>query len=155
MFRTCVLLLFLSLFASAHAQEACPWLTRGTAAALMGGDVSASVHVSAGEGTCEFMRGAQGDRDGGTPGSSLQIRIEVGHLPLKECATGDRLAGIGQDAIFCRMDAGREHHEIIGGRVRGRYFWVIFTEREVNDNDKTSRRRFLEEAAEEVAGNLF
>jgi hypothetical protein len=153
--RACLLLFMLSLCPGARAQQACPWLTQGTAAGLMGGDVSASVHVSAGEGTCEFVRAVGGDHPGAGSKSSLHLRIVVSHLPPPECARGERLTGIGQDAALCRTDAKGEHHEIIVGRVRTTHFVLTLTAREASASHEASFRGSLEQAAEEVSGNLF
>lgn len=155
MWRACALLAMLSLCAGANAQEVCPWLTQGTAAALMGGSVSANVHVSVGEGTCEFSRGAGGDHAGAAMGSSLHMKIVVTNLPPKECVTGERLTGVGEDAVLCRMDSEGEHRETIRGRVRATYFLLTLIAKETSTTDKGSLRRSLEQAAEEVAGNLF
>jgi predicted oxidoreductase len=148
-----VLLFLLAPLTKARAQDACPWLTRGTAAALIHGDVSASVHVAAGEGTCEFTRDAQADHQGGVFGNNLQMKIKVSHVLPKVCASGERVTGIGQDAVSCSSDVGGVHQELIQGRVRARYFLLALT----GSSTATTavRRHLLEMAAEEVAGNLF
>ena len=161
MWRAYVLLVVLSLTSEVPAQEACPWLTQGTAAALMGGDVNARVHVANGEGTCDFTRGAAGDHPdypdhpGGAAGSSLHMSIAVSHVPSRECVTGEHLTGIGQDAVLCRVDAKGAYREIIRGRVRATYLVLTLTDREASASDEASLRRALEQAAEEVSGNLF
>ncbi len=144
-----VLLLMLSLGAAAHAQDVCPWLTQGTAATLMGGEVSTSVHVAGGEGMCEFLR------RGSTGTHSLAMRIAVNHQTPQDCPSGERLTGIGQDAALCTSDAGGEHHVIIRGRVRSIHFLLTLVGRENNASEKALMRTALEQAAEEVAGNLF
>jgi len=136
--------MLLALVAAAHAQQACPWLTQGTAAALMGGEVSATVHGSATEGTCEFQR---------SPPGSLHMSIAVSHSQPKQCTTGEPLTGIGQDAVFCMSDAGNGHVVTIRSRVRSTFFLLTLTGKVTTD--KASLRNVLEQAAEEVAGNLF
>lgn len=150
-----VLLILLSLCAVGGAQEACPWLTQGTAAVLLGGDVSASVHVAKGEGTCEFSRVGVGNQPEDASAANLKMRIAVSHLPPKECATGEHLNGIGQDAVFCATDWEGEHQELIRGRVRATFFLLTLATRRSSGSDLKSLRRVLEQAAEEVAGSLF
>ncbi len=148
-----MLLVLLSMCAHATAQGSCPWLTEGTAAALMGGEVTTSVHVSAGEGTCAFVRVNAGDPASASGGMHLEILVS--HLPAKRCATGERLLGIGQDAVFCRTDTAEHHQQTIRGRVRTSYFVLDLTSKASMAGDKGLSRRSLEEAAEEVAGSLF
>lgn len=155
MWRACSVLILFLLSTGALAQQVCPWLTQGTAATLMGGAVSANVHISTGEGTCEFVRTSDDDHPGAALASNLQMRIAVSHLPPKECATGERLTGIGQDSVFCATDVEGKHQEMIRGRVRGNYFLLTLTARGNSATDKATLRPTLEQAAEEVAGNLF
>lgn len=155
MLRACALVFLLSLCAKAHAEEACPWLTKGTVAALMGGDVSVAVHVLAGEGTCDFLRDANGGSNGPAPGDGLHLRIAVSPLPPKECATGERLTGIGEDSVLCSMDVEGTHREMIRGRVRDKYVLVTLSIAKKNPAYDASLRQMLERATEEVAGNLF
>ncbi len=117
----------------------------------MGGEVRAIVDVRAGEGFCEFSSITADDP---FPAGSLRLKITVNHLRPKECSTGERLTGVGQDAIFCVVDAQAEHSQSIRARVRGIYFLVTVSGK-VSGTAEKSRRRCLEEAAEEVAGNLF
>jgi hypothetical protein len=144
--RAIVLLILLSLAAVVRAQGACPWLTQGTAAALMGGEVSATVHGSASEGTCEFQRSAPG---------SLRMSIAVSHAQPKQCTTGEPLTGIGQDAVLCSNDVDGEHRLVLRGRVRSSYFLLILTGKEASVSETASLRHALKQAAEEVAGNLY
>jgi hypothetical protein len=140
--------------AVAHGEEVCPWLTQGTAAALMGGDVTSNVHVSAREGSCEFLRSEGNDRLSGVSDTSLHMKIVISHIPPTECVTGKRLTGIGQDAFLCITNAGGKYQQIIRGRVRATYFILTLTGKEVSEADKTPSKA-LEQAAEEVTGNLF
>jgi hypothetical protein len=121
----------------------------------MGGDVSAEVQGSAGEGSCEFARGEGGNHPERALASSLEMKIVVGHVAPKECATGERLTGIGEDAVFCRVDQDGEHCQTIRGRVRSTYFLLTLTVKGTRTGDKAVLRRSLEQAAEGVAGNLF
>jgi hypothetical protein len=125
----------------ASAQQSCPWLTQGTAASLLGGTVTASVHVASGEGSCDFARE---DR-------SSRLQIVVGHHPSNECPKGEPLAGIGQESVLCVEDAAGEHRETIRGHVRSSHFLLTLTAHAASALLRSS----LEQAGEEVAGNLF
>lgn len=155
MLRAFVSSLLLLLCAGVRAQESCPWLTVGTAEALLGGAVSASTHVSAGEGSCDFARDADAARSATGAGSDLVLKIAVGHQLPKECATGEPLTGIGEDSVWCAMDAGRERVGIIRGRVRTTYFLLTLTGTAASAQETASIKSVLERAAEEVAGSLF
>jgi hypothetical protein len=130
-----------------RAQAVCPWLTEGTGAALMAGDVTAHVAEANGEGTCEFTRAA--------PAGSLRLSIAISHLPPKDCPAGERLSGVGQDAVFCSADMGGEFRATIRGRVRATYFLLTETGKPASASDKAALRDALEQAAEEVAGSLY
>ncbi len=155
MWRACGVLILFLLPAVVRAQQVCPWLTEGTAAALMGGDIRASVHVSADEGICEFSRSADGDRNGAVLGEGLHLRIAVGRQQPRECATGEPLTGIGENSVLCAADVEGKHKLMIRGRVRNTYFLLTLTAMEASATDMASLRRTLEQVAEEVAGNLF
>ena len=150
MLRRCILVVLLLLSAAelADAQEACPWLTEGTAAALMGGDVSATMHVSGGMGTCDFIL----DRKSG---DAVRMDIAVSHRSANECVQGERLPGVGQDAFACRTNTGGEHREVIRGRVRGMFFLLTLTTTDTRSIDEALWSKRLEQAAEAVAGSLF
>jgi hypothetical protein len=141
--------------AEAHAQEACPWLTKGTAAALLGGDVGVQVRVSKGEGVCDFQRETSGRSNARMPEDGLRLRIAVGHLMPKECATGERLTGIGEDSVLCGMDVAGARQEMIRGRVRDKYFLFTLIAAAGSPADTSWLRKTLEQGAEEVAGNLL
>lgn len=155
MWRVCGVLILFLLPACVCAQQVCPWLTQGTAAALMAGDVRANVHVSEGEGTCEFLRTAVDDDNLAAVGEGLLLRIAVSRQLPRECATGEPLKGIGQDSVFCDEDADGKHRQMIQGRVRNTYFLLTLTSKQTRTTNEAVLRRTLEQAAEEVAGNLF
>ena len=133
-----------------HAQTGCPWLTDGSAAHALGGEVSATVKVAEDEGTCTFAR--QHDAAG-----SLEITVSKAALPT--CPSGSTsLRGIGNEALTCRHEeAHSESVEMISSRVRDLHFTVTLTSR---DQKKTSKPEdpqndALEQIAEQVAGNLY
>ncbi len=142
--------LFWVLASGARAQQACPWLTEGTAVTLLGGPVTSEVHaVSVGEGSCVFTRGVERD--------ALVLRIEVGKVAAAECAIGEGVRGIGDEAWRCSMDVGGEHREVIRGRVRATKILLMLTARGGGAKllSRDAKRSAVEQAAEEVAGTLF
>jgi len=148
-------LFFLTFTVGVRAQEDCPWLTVGTAAALMRGDATETVHVAAGEGTCDFWRKARGEPKEPAEENDLHLRIEVKPLPPKECTTGENLIGVGEDAVLCIMAVGGKQQEIVRGRVRKTYFLLTLTAMKATPVNRISLSSIIKQAAEEVAGNLF
>jgi hypothetical protein len=133
-----------------RAQNACPWLTQGSAAKALGGDVSVTVNVSeAGEGSCKFSR-QQGLPD------SLQILVSKAVLPACP-AENTKLAGIGNEAESCRPSSERgEAIEMVSSRVRDLHFIVTLTSREQKGvKSQDPKEDALEQIAEQVAGNLY
>ena len=122
---------------------ACPWLTQGTAAKALGGDVSVSVKLgSANEGVCQFSRV---DR----PKEFLKVEVSKG--VLAGCGAGSTaLKGIGNEAMRCMLPAG----ETISGRVRELNFTLTLAGHE-KSGPADSHDDALEPIAELVAGNLF
>jgi len=132
------------------ATTTCPWLTAGTAASALGGEVAATASVTgSSEGNCRFAR-----RDAAT--ELLEIRVSA--MPLAGCPAGSTLLhGIGSEAQRCRLATSRGiPEELVSGRVRDIHFTVTMTghgERRVakpaDSEDNLAR------IADEVAGNLF
>jgi hypothetical protein len=132
------------------ATATCPWLTTGTAASALGGEVAATMSVTKpAEGTCRFAR-----RDDAM--EFLEIRVSA--APLAACPAGSpALHAIGNEAERCRVSASRGiTEEMASGRVREIHFTVTMAGRgnrhvaEPTDSDDTLARM-----ADEVAGNLF
>lgn len=155
MCRALLFVFVVILYAQAHAEATCPWLTQGTAATLLGGDVTVAVQVTAGAGKCEFVSNASGRSKESASGGSLRLRIEVNSSSPKKCATGEPLPGIGEDAVLCSMAVAGEQQDIIRGRVRNTYFLLELRTPETNANDEALHRTALERIAEAVTGNLF
>src|SRR5271165_6234478 len=84
----------------AHASTGCPWLTEGSAARALGGEVSVTVKVSdTGEGACRFSR---------QPGSMDALEILVSKAALPACPVESTpLKGIGNEAATCRPNGSR------------------------------------------------
>lgn len=134
-----------------HASTGCPWLTEGSAARALGGEVSVTVKVSdTGEGACRFSR---------QPGSMDALEILVSKATLPACpAESTPLKGIGNEAATCRPHSSRaEAVEMISSRVRNLHFTVTLTTRGQKSAVKSvdPQDDALEQIAEQVAGNLY
>lgn len=142
-----------------RAEAQCPWFTSGTAANVLGGEVTAAISGSGPtEGSCRFaLRDASTDF----------IQIHVSAEPLRGCQVGSTpLHGIGNEAQRCVVS--REHgmtQEMASGRVRTVYFTVTMS---VRGNRKSAKPSGygddslthiaddpLDRVADEVSGNLY
>ncbi|MGA8531998.1 MAG: hypothetical protein WB622_19905 [Acidobacteriaceae bacterium] len=131
------------------AEAACPWLTEGTAADALGGNVTVTVAGNSSEGSCRFAR-----RDG----SMDFLEIHVGAEPLRACPTGSLpLRGIGNEAQRCRMaGAHGMMEEMASGSVRALHFTVTLAGRASRGSGKASESDDnLARIADEVAGSLY
>jgi hypothetical protein len=130
---------------------ACPWLTEGTAAKMLGGDVSVVLNVSdSGEGSCKFSR-KQG------PAETLEIVVKKADLP--GCPTDSvALRGIGNEATMCRhAGPNGEVVQMVSSRVRDQHFLVTITSR---THEKAAKAQDPQDepvarVSEQVAGSLF
>jgi hypothetical protein len=150
--RCLVLFSLVLLTASVHAQTSCPWLTQGTAATWLQGPVTVSTNLlSATEGTCTFS--LQQDN------ASYTLKIIVAATNATRCPDGSQhLAGIGNDATLCAANPSRNQTtDTVSSRVRDRYLTVqlIIIGRSANPLAPVKRQAVVQQAAEEVAGNLF
>ncbi len=152
--RLLIALAVLLLLVSGRASGAtmCPWLTQGSAAKILGGDVSVSV-ISANEteGSCTFSR---------RQGAAVYLfEVSVHKAAGTGCpADGTKLRGIGNEAILCRMERSpSETVEEVSGRVRDLYFSVSLGIHGPKSSAMTieAQREGVNQAAEQVAGNLF
>jgi hypothetical protein len=129
----------------------CPWFTQGSAERILEGDVIATVTVSdSGEGSCRFSR-QSGSHD------FLEIFVSRGALPICS-AQAMQLKGIGNQAARCKAaGAHNESAEMVSGRVRELSFTVTLASRGQNNPVKSPapQEDALEQAAEQVAGNLY
>jgi hypothetical protein len=142
--------------APARAGHGCPWLTEGSAARALGGQVSVTVKVSdMGEGLCSFAR---------QPGSADSLEILVSKAALPACpAESTSLKGIGNEAATCRSHSSRaEAVEMISSRVRDLHFTVTMTThaqktaaKPADSQPADPQNDALEQIAEQVAGNLY
>jgi hypothetical protein len=129
----------------------CPWLTQGTAAKMLGGDVSVIANVSdSGEGECKFTR---------EQGSPDTLEIVVSKTTLSGCpADSIPLRAIGNEAVLCRRSDPRgEGVQTVSSRVRDQHFTVTITtrghEKAVKAQDPQDEP--VARIAEQVAGSLF
>jgi hypothetical protein len=133
-----------------HSQTVCPWLTQGTAAKALGGDVSVSAQMAnTVEGSCRFLRN----------NSSDSLKVLVSKANDSRCLTASsKLRGIGNEASRCKVSGSRgEEVEMINSRVRDLYFTVTRSSRREKTSAKTTDLRDdpLEQVAETIAGNLY
>ena len=146
------LLSFVLLSVSAlRAEPICPWLTQGSAAAMLGGDVSAVIKLTPPEqGSCAFTL-----QQGAT---TYVLEVVVAITPRTTCPPASaKLPGIGNEAVACRLQ--RSPNEIIdavSSRVRTLYFTVsLTTQGTPNPTLPLNKPKdIVERAAEQVAGNL-
>jgi hypothetical protein len=133
------------------AHTGCPWLTEGSAAHALGGEVSVTVKVTdAGEGTCNFAR---------QQGSADSLEILVSRAALSTCPPDSTsLRGIGNEALTCRPRSSHgEVVEMISSRVRDLHFTATLTTHGQKSSAKPADPQddALEQIAEQVAGNLY
>jgi hypothetical protein len=144
---------FILLFTGAlRAEPVCPWLTQGTAAAMLGGDVSAVIKLTPpGQGSCVFSL------QQGTATYSLEVVVES--TPRTTCPPASpKLPGIGNEAVACRLQRSpNETVDMVSSRVRTLYFAVsLKVQGTANPLIPPNKQRdIVERAAEQIAGNLF
>lgn len=129
----------------------CPWLTEGSAARALGGDVSVTVNVpNTGEGSCKFSR---------LPEFPDSLEILVSKATLPTCPPQSmQLKGIGNQAERCKRSGSRgEDIEMVSSRVRDLYFTVTLASSGKKSAEKSSGPQddALEQIAEQVAGSLY
>jgi hypothetical protein len=150
------LLLLLSIVvicaSQSRAETACPWLTQGTAADLLGGDVSTAVQSTAPDaGSCRFSlhRGT----------TEYILEITVANTPGATCPPASpKVVGVGSEAFSCATrKSPAETSDMISGRVRAIYFSVRLTGKGTPDAYMTPEKRsdIVEQVSEEVTGSLF
>jgi hypothetical protein len=133
----------------------CPWLATGSAATVLGGDVTLTAHAENNwQGACRFERqGAGGKRS---------IDIRVSKVNAHPCpADSAKIPALGNEAAQCRrvMEDG-DHAATIAGRVRDAFFEVNISgvpdaTRQLPASADPNRSSLLERVAEQVAGSLF
>jgi len=128
---------------SGQQPPVCPWLTQGSAAKYLGGDVS--LKLSSPDTPKRFCRFVQEQ-------SQESLEILVSKDALISCpAASAALRGVGNQASRCKAPGA--HSEMVTGRVRDSFFTITHSSR----TKKTSSAQddALAQIAEQVAGNLF
>jgi hypothetical protein len=136
----------------APVRTTCPWLTPGTVANFLNGDVSVTVKMpNPGEGSCAFTR------QQGSAAYTLEVLVQKAALPA--CPPGsDKLIAIGNEAARCRTQPSpTESVEMVSFRVRDLYSTISLTIRGTRTPDipPDKQRDALEQITEQVAGNLY
>jgi hypothetical protein len=157
--RIAFLLMFVPVSGSvAQTTNLCPWLSSGTAAKILGDNVSLVAHANGNwEGSCHFVRG---DQD-----KSESIDIVIGKVDTNPCPqAGTKLIALGNEAVQCSHPGqASQQVDIISGRMRDVYFTVTMTgvpnATQQLPSDAHLSGPFgaspLERVAEQVVGNLY
>jgi hypothetical protein len=138
----------------AQGAQNCVWLNAGTAARILGTDVTSTVHADSNwSGSCRFVGAAE---------VAASIQIVVSKKESHACGAGAKvLTGIGNEAVLCSgRDASGRRTQTISARVRDTWFLVVLnastgsskTAHALYDASDASSIEFL---AEQVAGNLY
>lgn len=154
------LLLVIAPASAAFAQTttACPWFTSGSAARVLGGEVTVTARATGNwEGSCHFSRTA--------PDAQQAIDIMVGKVNTHPCSGGGaKINSLGNDAVQCQRMTGQAQPEAtIAGRIRDTYFVVSIVNVPEAGREPLAIARpsdpygasMLEVVAEQVAGNLY
>ncbi len=129
----------------------CPWLTAGSVAKVLGGNVSVSVSATdSDDGSCKFLK-LQDSRN--------SLEVQVSKTNLAGCpGEHTKLIGIGNEAAQCRLPGSHgETIDMVTSRVRDVHFNVtltIFGQR-VPAKVPYEPEVPLEQIAEQIAGNLY
>lgn len=135
--------------AFAQTPQACPWLTAGTVANVLGGSVNIVAHSDSNwSGRCVFTA---------TDDPTRKVDVLVGEKDPHACGSdATPISAIGNQAQFCSYrDARGREVQAITGRVRDAWFAVTVSMPLANGSgprDDSSDIQFL---AEQVAGNLY
>jgi hypothetical protein len=155
----------LSLGASSHAENKCPWLNEATASGFLGGD-SVGAFTAAMDGKPAVCVFTQSGTQSGAPMRVLRITVEVVQAPhdrytqaVQNCgATPLELRAIGNEAIECFVEdrKGGSTARVVS-RVRDQLFTITISTAMKNDPilDRDALKAKIGVAAEQVAGNLF
>jgi hypothetical protein len=119
------------------AVTACPWVTEGSAAKVLGGPVHAILNVaSPTQGTCTFAKTAR-------PQDQLKVLVGAGNIP--SCPAGSaKVIGVGDQASRCHLP---HSAQMISGNVRAVDMAITLSGNQTEDA--------IQQIAEQVAGNLF
>jgi hypothetical protein len=118
----------------------CPWVTEGSAAKVLGGEVHAILNVaSPTQGTCTFVNTARPQE---------QLKVLVGAANVPACPAGSaKVIGVGDQASRCHLP---HSAQMISGNVRTVDMAITLSGSSGNQSDDA-----IQQIAEQVAGNLF
>jgi hypothetical protein len=144
--------------AFAQALVTCPWLSTGTAATALGGDVTVTAHSENNwQGECHFKPQAAG--------AMQEIDIHVSKVESHPCPEGSaRVKALGNEAVQCsRSTLHDAHADTIAGRVRDAWFEITMTNIPAATSEPSGITHpadpygasLLLRLAEQVAGNLY
>jgi hypothetical protein len=155
-----VLMLMIASASVALAQTGtpCPWVSVGSVANVLGGDVKMVVQTAGNwNGSCRFTRQI------GNVAQTLDIL--VGKTNAHLCPEGSqKLNALGNEAVQCqRRISPTQEADTIAGRVRDVFFSLTMTNVAEATRERSEDGRPtdpfgaspLEQLAEQVAGNLF
>ena len=133
----------------------CPWLTTGSAAVALGGEVTIVTQSSGNwDGSCKFEHHSEK--------VTQTIEILLSRTDSHPCPAGSTtLKALGNSAVQCaHTKPNGDESDTIAGRVRDAYFVVTMTNvRGAIGEQARSSDPFdaspLERVAEQVVGNLF
>jgi hypothetical protein len=136
----------------------CPWLSTGSAATALGGDVTVAAHSENNwQGSCHFTRR--------TAVSTQAIDIKVSNTNSHPCPGGStKLKALGNEAVECRRSTSPgEPADTIAGRVRDVWFEVTMTGVREAARDASANAHpaapygatMLEQITEQVVGNIY
>jgi hypothetical protein len=122
---------------SSSAVTTCPWLTEGSAAEVLGGEVRVTLNVASPiQGTCTFVKTAR-------PKEQLKVLVGAGNVP--SCPAGSaKVIGVGDQATRCHLP---HSAQMISGNVRTVGMAITLSGNPTEDA--------IQQIAEQVAGNLF
>ena len=143
---------------AAQAPAVCPWLSTGSAAAVVGGTVILSAHIESNQqGMCRFTREADG--------KVKSLEIIIGNEDRHVCPEGStKLIALGNEALQCKSsNATGQSLNIIAGRMRNVYFAVSIGNSpegasipsEPGHPTDPYGASALERVTEQVVGNLY
>jgi hypothetical protein len=122
---------------ASSATPTCPWVTEGSAAKVLGGEVHLILNIaSPNQGTCTFVKAAH-------PQEQLKVLVGAGNIP--SCPAGSaKVVGVGDQATLCHLP---HSAQMISGNVRAVDMAITLSGNQPEDA--------IQQIAEQVAGNLF
>jgi len=144
--------LLLSFGGQAHAASNCPFITQGSVAKLLGGEVMSTIDSKEDrDGSCSFTR-QQG-------AVTYTLEIVVHKTPTNACPEHSApLKAIGIESMECRIEpSSNEATEKVSGRVRDMFFTIALSIRgpKASAMPAEAQREATNQAAEQVTGNLY